>query len=392
MKHTLAMILAGGKGERLSPLTDARAKPAVPFGGKYRIIDFVLSNMVNSGINEIVVLSQYESRSLDDHIRKAWTSQSGIGQSIYTLPPRSGKGRDWYKGTADALFQNRDRIEKYNPDRVAVFGGDHVYRMDISEMIEVHNGGNDLTIAAMKTPITEEIFEIKDKKGRCKFGVIQIDEEDHIVEFQEKPEKPSEIPGQPGYCLVSMGNYIFKTEPLLEALTEKHRDFGTDIIPEMQRQGKVIKVFPFEGYWRDVGDVDSYFRANMDLNGPTPRFNLFQGDWPMRTLGGERPPTYFGSCNSLISEGCIVNGDIENCILSPGVVIGENSFVRDAVVLDDTTIERDVRIKSAIIDKHNHIKAGNRIGYDAEADRKKGFTITPSGITVVPRGMMKHKS
>ena len=389
MKHTLAMILAGGKGERLAPLTDERAKPAVPFGGKFRIIDFVLSNMVNSGIHEIVVLSQYESRSLEDHIRDVWTSQCGLGQAIYTLPPRSGKGRGWYQGTADSISQNIDRISKHNADRVAIFSGDHVYRMDVSKMIEAHNGGNDLTIAALKTPVSEDIFEIKNGKKRCKFGIIQINKNNNVVEFQEKPEKPSEIPGQPGYCLVSMGNYIFKKTSLLEALEKKFHDFGNHIIPEMKKEGKIIKVYPFEGYWRDVGDIDSYFRANMDLNGQKPKFNLFEEDWPVRTLGGNFPPTYLGICNSLVSEGCIVHGTIENCILSPGVSIGKNSHVQDAIIFNNTKIGNDVRIRKAVIDKCNYVKSGDQIGYNSEEDKARGFHITSSGIVVVPRRKLK---
>jgi glucose-1-phosphate adenylyltransferase len=392
MKKTLAMILAGGKGSRLEPLTTQRAKPAVPFGGKYRIIDFVMSNMINSGISNIVVLSQHESRSLEDHIRRAYTRGTGIGQSIYTLPPRSGEGKDWYKGTADAIAQNIDRIEKSNADRIAIFGGDHIYKMDISKMIDFHNGDNDLSMVALKKKITDEDFEMRDKKRRFKFGVIITDKNYKVKGFQEKPQKPTEIQGEQGYCWVSMGNYVFNTDLLLNVLNKKFgSDFGNHVIPKMKEAGKKLAVFPFDGYWRDVGDLDSYYNANMDLNKKEPELDIRDANWPILTLGGSCPPTrhIVNSTFNTIAEGCDIRGTIENCILSPYVTIGEDSIVKDSIILNNVEVGNDVRIKDSIIDKLNHIPSGSQIGYDSKEDRSNGYRVTKSGIRVVPRKLLK---
>lgn len=391
MKKTLAMVLAGGKGSRLEPLTSQRAKPAVPFGGKYRIIDFVLSNMINSGISEIVVLSQYQSRSLERHIRDAWTRRAGIGQDIYTLPPTEGQDRGWYRGTACAIQQNIDRIEHSNPDRVAVFGGDHIYMMDVSKMIEAHNGGNDLTIAANRINISEENFEInREGKRRFKFGVIEADKKNRVINFQEKPEHPAEIPGQPGYCWASMGNYLFKTDVLIDVLKRDYGlDFGNHVIPKMKEDGMKLFVFPFDGYWRDVGDIASYYSSNMDLNRDNSGLDLFNPEWPIRTHGSKNPPTrlLINGKISTISEGCNIEGIVENCILSPGVRIGKNSYVQDSIIFGDVNIGDNVRIRRAIIDRFNTLESRSQVGYDSEEDRKKGYSIK-SEIVIVPRGKL----
>ncbi len=390
MKKTLAMVLAGGEGKRLKPLTEERAKPAVPFAGRYRIIDFVLSNMVNSGITDIVILPQYESASLDRHIREAWTPRGGnISEvGIYSQPPRAGKGKDWHKGTADAIFHNQDIIENYASDRIAIFGGDHIYKMDISKMIETHNGGNDLTIAAIKTPISEENFGDIGGERRFQFGVLEADKNNKVIQFYEKPKKPKEIPGEKGFCWTSMGNYIFKTKSLADELTGSKHDFGNNIIPDMINKEMNIFIYPFEGYWRDVGTIESYYKANIDLLSEEPLFDLYDRRWPIRTLGSDIPPTRLSSNNSLVSEGCIIKGNIDNCIISPNVHIGKNSLIRNSIIFNEVRIGDDVTIKNAIIDKKNIIPNNYQIGYNSEEDKKKGFEID-SGITIVPRRKLK---
>jgi glucose-1-phosphate adenylyltransferase len=401
-KRILAFIMAGGKGTRLEPLTRDRAKPAVPFGGRYRIIDFVLSNFVNSGVHSIYVLTQFKSQSLTEHIQNAWTFSSILGDQFVTVvPAQMRRGESWYKGTADAIYQNFHVISERNPDIVAVFGGDHIYRMDITQMVQYHSEKNaDATISAIPFPIEE---------GH-KFGILEVDEDWRVVGFQEKPAQAKPIPGQPDKALVSMGNYLFNAGALEKALTadadkETSHDFGHDILPRIYRSMKVYaydfrtNVVPGvelkeRGYWRDVGDLDSYYYANMDLKDFEPVFNLYNREWPIRTSVHSDPPAKFvhtsegrtgHALNSIVSEGCIISGStVRDCVLGRNVHIHSFSEVTESILMDQVTIGRGCRIRRCIMDKYVTIEPGTSIGIDREADRKK-YHVTDSGIVVIAR-------
>ena len=399
--NVLAMILAGGKGERLHPLTIHRAKPAVPFGGIYRIIDFTLSNCINSGIRRIAVLPQYKSLSLDKHLRLAWNIFSGeLNEFIISVPPQQRVGDKWYQGTADAIYQNIYMIEKDAPDHVLVLAGDHIYKMDYSEMFRFHQERQaDATVAAIEIP----------KKSAAAFGVIESNDRGCIIGFEEKPQKPKSIPGRPDLAFASMGIYLFNTKTLLEhlksdALEDTAHDFGKNIIPEMMKTSSVCAYnFKDENkkeakYWRDVGTIDAYWEANMDLVSVDPLLNLYDKAWPIRTYQGQNPPAKFVfaqetkggrlgiALDSIVAHGCIVSGGrVQNSVLSPNVRVNSYSEVRDSILMENVDIGRHCRIRRAIIDKDVVVPPETEIGYNLEKDKQR-YHVTPSGIVVIAKG------
>ncbi len=402
----LVMILAGGEGKRLYPLTKDRAKHDVPFGGMYRIIDFVLNNFINSGFFKIKVLTQYKSDSLNKHITRGWALSPFLNQYVDLAPAQMRTGSDWYRGTADAIYQNIFHITDENPRYVCIFGGDHIYKMDVSQMLDFHKSNNsDLTISAIPIPIEEA----------SEFGIIEVDENWRLTNFVEKPKsKPKSIPGNPNMCLASMGNYIFDKEVLLRALDEdfnvenSNHDFGKNVIPMLLAENKRIFVYNFasntfpgmtdaeRGYWRDVGSVDAYWQANMDLLDSAPELNLYSREWPLRTFNYNYPPAKFVwsegdrvgmATNSMVSEGCIVSGGgLSRCVLSPRVRVNSYSQISESILMENVDIGRYSRIKRAIIDKNVDIPPNTRIGFNREEDERRGFYVSPGGVTVVPKG------
>lgn len=402
-KNTIAMVLAGGKGERLSPLTLRRAKPGVPFGGKYKIIDFVLSNLFNSGIRKVYVLTQYRAYSLNKHIRDSWGKWTGLGEFFVAISPEtSSESESWFQGTADAILQYLRFVESSDADYVAVFGGDHIYKMDVRQMIASHRMNRaDITIASLEVPIEEA----------RRFGVFSVDDDNRVTAFTEKPANPETIPGRET-CFASMGNYIFSTKKLIEVLVEgkkKHEDldFGKHVIPMMLEAGDKIFAYNFNdnlipgmkaeerGYWRDVGTLDSYYEANMDLINVSPQLNLYNYKWPILANQGNFPPakTVFDdddrrgvNIDSYVCAGCITSGGtVRRSILGPLSKVNSYSLVEDSILGENVTIGRHAKIKRAIIDKNVIIADGEEVGYDLEADKAKGYTVTESGIVVVPR-------
>jgi glucose-1-phosphate adenylyltransferase len=396
------IILAGGQGERLYPLTKDRAKPAVPFGGIYRIIDFTLSNCLNSGLRKIVVLTQYKSFSLDKHLRLGWNIfNNELNEYIEQIPPQQRISDQWYQGTADAVYQNIYTLEKEQPEMVLILSGDHIYKMDYRNMARFHlENKADLTIACMEVPVNE---------GK-RYGVIKTDEENRIVGFHEKPSEPIPSPNNPEVTLVSMGIYLFNTTTLVKAIIDDakqdtNHDFGKNIIPEMIHSKRVY-AYPFAdgtnnnlNYWRDIGTLDAYWEANMDLVQESPEFNLYDKDWPIRTHQEQNPPakTTFKKTlpeertdmilNSIVSGGCIISGaKVEGCILSPDVRVDTNSEIYDSIIMESVRIGENVKIRKAIIDKSVNIPDYMSIGYNREEDSKH-FTVTDSGITVVRKEM-----
>ncbi len=395
--RVLAFVLAGGKGERLFPLTSFRSKPAVPFGGRYRIVDFVLSNLINSKIYSLYLLVQYKSQSLIEHVRKNWVLSSVIKDHFVTVvPPQMRMGPEWFQGTADAVFQNIDLIRQHNPDLIAVFGADHIYRMDISQMIDFHvEKGAYATVAARPVPIGQA----------SSFGVIMTDSEKRITGFQEKPKKPTPMPDDPGRAYVSMGNYIFNCDVLMEALgksqRKKQHDFGSHLIPDLVGGEKVFAydfaanvipgTMPYEeeGYWRDVGTIAAFYDAHMDMLGERPVFELNNLLWPIIPSG------FSGSATK------ILKGDIRNSVIAEGAVIGRakirNSFIRsnvaiendvsleDCIIMDHVVIKKGSKLKKVIVDKMNVINEGEQFGFDPDRDRFRCH-IDKSGISILPRG------
>jgi glucose-1-phosphate adenylyltransferase len=400
--RVLSFVLAGGKGTRLYPLTKERAKPAVPFGGQYRIVDFVLSNLVNSGIHSIYVLIQFKSQSLLQHLRDGWEF-APIMKSQYIIPVPAqmrSAGETWYSGTADAIFQNVNLIEQSDPHVVAIFGADHVYRMNIREMIEFHEAKRaQATVAAIPVP----------RELAGEFGVIETAPDGRIVGFHEKnPDAPS-MPGNPNMVYASMGNYIFSTGPLLKYLYEDARiedsshDFGRDILPKWVQSGEVfaydfgtnrIPGDPVDSqvYWRDVGTIDTYYDATMDLRAVAPVLNLYNRQWPLRTAGYDDPPAKFtfddegrrgSAIDSIVSSGSILSGGlVRNSVLGRGVRVHTGALVEDSIVFDNCNIGRRSKVRRAILDKNVTLPDEAIIGYDLESDRKR-YHVTDSGITVV---------
>ncbi len=395
----LAMVLAGGKGERLYPLTENRTKPAVPFGGGYRLIDFVLSNLVNSGIHQIYVLTQYKAQSLLRHLQQGWVGTFPMnGLFILPVPAQMRVGEGWYLGTADSIFQNIYLIHQVKPDLVLVFGADHVYFMDVSQMIRYHlQKGADVTIATVPYPISE-----------CsQFGVVVVDEQWRVIDFQEKVPNPTPIPGQPERALVSMGNYIFNADTVIEEVvrdtadTKSSHDFGRDILPQIYEtkniyaynfsRNKIPGVPGSNDYWRDVGTIKSFYEANMDLKNPLPSLNLYNPAWPVRSVKHHDPPAKVivdtrGKAgfveNSLVVGGSIIAGGyVRDSIIGRNVRIASGAQVEDSVILGHTVIKEGAKIRRAIIDHGNIIEKGEEVGYDAERDRNR-YHIDESGIVV----------
>ncbi len=399
-ERTLAMILAGGKGERLYPLTQDRAKPAVPFGGIYRIIDFTLSNCLNSGIRRVYLLTQYKSLSLNRHIIQGWNIfNPQLDEFINLIPAQQRVGEDWYLGTADAIYQNIYVLQQDRPDLVLILSGDHIYKMNYREMIAYH--------LAKKADLTAAVVEM-DKNLSRQFGVLQVDEEFRIIGFEEKPEIPKTIPGHPGLILANMGVYVFNTETLVRRVVEdakapaSQHDFGKNVIPAMVNQDRVY-AYSFRDenrkqakYWRDIGTLDAYYEASMDLVSVDPQFNLYDREWPVRTYYPSLPPAKTvhqdGSgrvgvaYNSIVSSGCIVSGGkVFRSILSPLVRIHSYSEIQDSILMDGVEIGRGARVRKAIIDKRVRVPEGYQIGYRLDEDAKK-FTVSESGLVVIPKG------
>ena len=402
-RNTIAMVLAGGKGERLSPLTLRRAKPSVAFGGKYKIIDFVLSNMFNSGIKKVYILTQYRAFSLNKHIRESWGKWTGLGEFFVAISPEtSSESEEWFKGTADAILQYLRFVESSDADYVAVFGGDHIYKMDVTQMINFHRMNRaDITIASLEVPVEEA----------SRFGIFSVDEDSRVIAFTEKPKNPERIPGRKT-CFASMGNYIFPTRKLIEVLQEGKKlhadlDFGKHVIPMMLQNSDRVYAYNLNdnvipgmkaeerGYWRDVGTIDSYYEANMDLVKVSPQLNLYNYKWPILTNQGNLPPakTVFDdddrrgqNLDSYVCAGCITSGStVRRSILGPLCKINSYSLVEDSILFENVNVGRHVRMRRTIVDKNVTIPDGSVIGYDLEADRRNGFTVTESGIVVVPR-------
>ena len=404
-ERVLGMVLAGGAGRRLAPLTADRAKPAVPFGGLYRLIDFALSNLVNAGMRRICVLTQYKSHSLDRHITTTWRLSSLLGNYVTPVPAQQRLGPHWYTGSADAIYQSLNLIYDDKPDIVAVFGADHVFRMDPRQMIAQHvEHGAGVTVAAIPVP----------REEAKAFGVIQVAGDNRTIEaFLEKPPEPPAMPGRPDMAYASMGIYIFNTKILVEALREdagddaSRHDMGGDIVPMLVRQG-AAQVYDFlgnevpgaeprdAGYWRDVGTLDSYFDAQMDLCAVHPIFNLYNAEWPILTYVPSQPPAKFvhdsgdrigRAINSVVSNGVIVSGGlVRDAVLSPGVRVNSWSRVERAVVLHNTIIGRNAVVENAILDKNVVVPEGAVVGVDKEQDRARGFVVSEGGITVVGKG------
>ncbi|MEF8701953.1 MAG: glucose-1-phosphate adenylyltransferase [Candidatus Accumulibacter sp. UW26] len=395
--HILAMVLAGGEGSRLYPLTEHRSKPSVPFGGRFRIVDFVLSNLVNSKIFAIYLLVQYKSQSLIEHIRRSWVLAPIFPeQFIAIVPPQMRQGPEWFQGTADAVYQNLGLIEKHAPDLVVVFGADHIYRMDVRQMVDFHlESGADVTVAALPVPIA----------AASAFGIIDASGDGTIRSFLEKPAYPAPMPGDPAHAFASTGNYIFSTRVLIEALREGHRrgekDFGKDLLPRLIETHRVlaydfagnripgIRASEEPGYWRDVGTIDAYFAAHQDLLGIEPRFDVFNPKWRLGSSNYQGPSTKFFRAeleNSLIGAGGLIQGArIRNSIVGREVLIEADVELDDCIVMDYAVLRRGARLRRVIVDCYNTIDAGESIGYDARADRCR-FTVSDAGIVVVPRG------
>jgi len=402
MKKLLTFIMAGGKGERLHPLTKDRAKPAVPFGGIYRIIDFTLSNCINSGIRRVNVLTQYKSMSLARHIRMGWNVLNGeVGEYIDVVPAQQRIDEHWYQGTADAIYQNLYSIQIENPEQVLILAGDHVYKMDYKRMVDFHRESYaDLTIGVVPVP-KEECSQV---------GVIETDEKNRVTSFIEKPKTARTVPGDPDHVYGSMGIYVFDRKALEEELEEDAKkgtthDFGKDIIPQMIAKGsrrivacKFVDMNKNDAmYWRDVGTLDAFYESNMDLVQVSPQFNLYDREWPIRTYQLQYPPAKFVfaeersgrrgmALDSLVADGCIISGgSVLRSILSPNVRVNSYAEVEDSMLLEGVDVGRYARIRNAIVDKNAKIMPRARIGFDPVLDRKR-FTVTPKGIVVVEKG------
>jgi glucose-1-phosphate adenylyltransferase len=408
------VVMAGGAGERLMPLTRGRSKASVPFGGKYLIIDFTLSNCINSGIRQISGLTQYLSDSLHKHIQNGWgISGSRLGDYIYCVPAQQKIGTDWYRGTADAIRQNLDLIKGKVSDPVLILSGDHIYKMDYRQIIAYHR--------MKKADLTVSVIRVKPEEAAGRLGVLEEDQDHRVVSFHEKPPQSRTIADPPEYVLGSMGVYVFRAGALREALQEPGDDFGKGVIPEAIIQGRDIFVYDYEkenkiedfvvevkegarhkllvdrtrdsSYWKDIGSIDSYYEASMDLVSVDPPFNLYGEQWPLRAHNRSLPPSKFifggKATDSMVSDGCIISGGtVWESILSPGVVVERDAFIEESIIFDDVNIEPGAKIKRTIIDTGVRIRSGVSIGYDLEADAGKGCTISDKGIVVVPEGMV----
>jgi glucose-1-phosphate adenylyltransferase len=406
-KKIFGIVLAGGEGKRLMPLTGDRAKPAVPFGGQYRLIDFALSNLVNSNLRQIVVLTQYKSHSLDRHVSQTWRFSGLAGSYIASVPAQQRLGKRWFSGSADAILQSLNLIRDEKPDIVVVVGGDHVYRMDFEQMIDAHiASGAKCTVAAIRQPI--EIVH--------QFGVLEVDADDpqKVAAFREKPSDPKGLPDSPGEALASMGNYVFDADALIEAVqsdgesAESNHDMGGDIVPYFVDRGE-CGVYDFRRnevpgstdrdrwYWRDVGTIESFFEAHQDLVSALPVFNLYNDEWPIFSQQLNSPPAKLvrdvrgavgTTIDSIVSLGSVISGaHLERSVLGPWSKIESGAVVVDSVIFDRALIEPNAYVGRAILDKEVVVHTGARIGVDPDHDRERGFTVTPSGLTVVGKGV-----
>lgn len=399
----LALIMAGGKGSRLYPLTRDRAKPAVPFGGRYRIIDFVLSNMHNSGIRAIYVLTQYKAQSLVEHVQRGWANKAGHSDFVTIVPAQMRVGETWYRGTADSVYQNFHLVEDFRPDAVLVFGADHVYKMNVRQMVDFHREKDAIaTVACLPVPVS----------ASHEFGIVETDSDGRIVGFQEKPEKDViTIPGDPTRALASMGNYIFAPRPLAEALerdshAESHHDFGRNVIPALLETGRVyaydfsrnripgVTELGEHAYWRDVGTIEAYYEANLDLKNVVPHFNLYNWEWPILSANYPDPPTKMvfddphrrGTVlQSILSSGCVISGGfVKDSVLGRNVWVEEGAEVRDSILFDNVYVGKGARIQRAIIDKNVRVADGDHIGHDLGRDTVRHH-VSEGGITVVAK-------
>jgi len=397
---TLCIILAGGVGSRLHPLTAERAKPAVPFGGRYRIIDFTLSNCLHSGLRRILVLTQYKSHSLQKHLRDGWSIYNPeLGEYIMPIPPQMRTGESWYRGTADAIYQNLYLLERSGAEYALILSGDHIYRMDYAAMLQQHrDSGADVTVACLTV----------DLEQARSVGVMTVDEGDRVVSFQEKPEDPQSVPGDSGHVLASMGVYVFSMNLLADLLHEDHssdsaHDFGKNVLPSIMGTHRVI-AFRFGGttgrvtadrYWRDVGTIDAYYEANMDLLRPMPAMDLYQRDWPIRTYEGQHPPARSVPgrsgreaeiVNCMLASGTlVVGGTVRHTILFPNVRLEEGAVVENSILCQGVIVEEGAELQHCIIDKHVVVPAGERIGFDRVHDAKR-FAVSDRGIVVIGKG------
>lgn len=404
MPRVLAFVMAGGRGKRLDPLTRDRTKPAVPFGGRYRLVDFVLSNLVNSDINAIYVLTQYKAQSVLEHIQRGWMTRAmGRDSFINAVPAQMQTGQSWYRGTADAIYQNLERLVEFEPDVVAVFGADHIYKMNIRQMVDQHlEAGARATVACLRVPSVQA----------SAFGVAAVDSTTRITGFVEKPAEPPTVPGDPDASLVSMGNYVFDPTALVDALRSdaedaaSAHDFGRDILPRLVAEG-VVYAHDFsanlipgvgdegeQGYWRDVGTLDAYFEANLDLKNVTPQLNLYNWEWPIHTATYNDPPAKFvfdepgrrgEAVQSIVSPGCILAGGFaKDSILGRNVVLHSGSEVVESVLMDNVDIGRGAKVRRAIIDKNVRIPPDAHVGFDPDVDRRLGV-ISEGGIVTIPK-------
>lgn len=400
-KTVLAFVMAGGEGSRLHPLTAERSKPSVPFNGRHRIVDFVLSNLVNSGIYSIYLLVQYKSQSLIEHIRRTWVMSPLVPNNFVTVvPPQMLHGPEWFQGTADSVYQNLHLIDLVKPDLVLVFGADHVYRMDIRQMVQFHlESGADATVAALPVPL---------QLSRS-FGIIRTDGGGRIRDFQEKPEWAEPMPGRPGHALASMGNYVFTTELLIDALTRAHssdgHDFGKNLLPALSDSNRVmaydfstnripgVRDFEEHAYWRDVGTIDAYYESNFDTLGEHPRFCMSNPRWPIYASPDQTEPAHIhdGRIRSaVLGAGVLIRrATVTHSLLRRDVMVDDDAEVSDSIVMDHTIVGEGARIRRAIIDQYNVIPAGMEIGYDVEADRER-FHVSDSGIVVVGKGQIRQ--
>jgi len=401
LRRGLVMVLAGGQGQRLYPLTMRRAKPALRFGGAYRIVDFTLSNCVNSGLRRIYVLAQFAATSLMRHLRRGWVHllADDLGEHIEVLPPQYMSGDRWYAGTADAVFQNLRVLQDERPALVVLLSGDHAYKMDYRRMIAYHLAkGASLTMAALAVP----------REKARQLGVMGVDESGRVVEFAEKPPEPKPIPGRPDEAMSNMGVYVWDTRALAERLTQDAKqhgehDFGRNIIPAMVKEGDRVYAYEFvdpktgrPGYWRDIGTLESYWESHMDLVTVVPELDLYDQEWPLYTARGHYPPakTVLGSqtrlVDSLVCEGCVVSGArVERSVLSPGVRVQEGAEVVESILLDGAVVGPGARLRRVVVDEHLQVPAGYQMGLDREKDERR-FVVSPEGITVAPTGVVFH--
>ena len=400
--NIIAFVMAGGQGSRLQPLTANRSKPSVPFGARYRIIDFVLSNLINSGIRTIYLLVQYRSQSLIEHVRKAWSLSPLLqNQFVTVVPPQMMEGESWFQGTADAVYQNRELFLNHSPEMVAVFGGDHIYRMDIRQMVRFHREREaNVTVSALPVPMQQA----------SDFGVIETNPRGLIQAFHEKPVNPSPMPGNPDLALASMGNYLFNTDTLLEGLQtcKQHNetDFGQHVLPRMMHShnlyaydfssNRIPGIKPYEdpGYWRDVGNIDAYFDAHRDVLGLEPVFDAFNPQWPIYSSNYQGPVARIigGHVeNSLIGAAAVVSDGVKirNSIVRREAFIEEDVELEDCIIMDYVRIGKGTRLRRVIVDRHNHIEPGARIGFD-RAEDEKHYTVSPGGVVVVPVGKINY--